>query len=613
MSQRPISPSTADPSIATSSESHPAQSLGDVAISRRNLVRTTAMVAGLAAAGGAATNVLAAPANTPEPTRAASQTDVQTKVEVAIPLIPYGQPVTIDPHRTVNWGPFWTLFPHVWSGLLRFDENGKVEPDLAASLDANENQTVWTAKLRDDIKFASGRAITAADFIASWKRALSPAALTPMSGFMAPIKGFAAFTAGKSTELGIVAKDAKTIEITLAASLSSFPYYLATFVYAVLDGDVLGKATGADAKDPLLSGAGAGAWQFTEFMDDDHLTMIPNPNYWDDPSPSISKVTWTILSGDDAETIALEQYKSNVFASADVPLSQYDAVNGDATLKPDVHSLASQGSTLAIGLDFNQAPFNDVRIRKAVAASIDRDAWAKNVWKESYAPASAFTSPASAANTAYTSPKGIAYDVDQAKKWLSDAKFDPAKNATDIVYYQPATDSTDDQKRHAQLLKMIEDAIGLTIRQDTTLTADQIAAQAQDNGGRQFDIVWWWPDGDAGSLLAKIGTSTSPYMAGWFNWSKGNEKHDNEDPGKDSQSFDKYIADAAKNGSESGRNKNYKSAEQLLLDNAVYIPLGYWVQRFVQKPWLQGTKQGPWSGRIPVRFDKDVIVKGKPS
>jgi hypothetical protein len=42
--------------------------------------------------------------------------------------------------------------------------------------------------------------------------------------------------------------------------------------------------------------------------------------------------------------------------------------------------------------------------------------------------------------------------------------------------------------------------------------------------------------------------------------------------------------------------------------NAVYIPLGHWVQSFVQKPWLTGTRQGPWSGRLPVRFDRNVTV-----
>lgn len=583
---------------------------GTLDVSRRNLVRSTAAVAGMAAIGTrlSALDAMAAPAHTTSE-RIAAQGDVQAGVEISLPFLPYGQPVTLDPHRTGNWGPFWTLFPHVWSGLLRFDQNGAVEPDLAESVTPNGDLTVWTAKLRKGITFATGRAITADDFVNSWKRALAPNALSPMSSFMEPIKGFTEYTNGKSTEIGLKATDPATLEITLAAPMSSFPAYLATFVWSVLDGDVLKDG---NVKDPFLADAGAGAWRFTELVDDDHLTMEPNPHHWEEPSPSLTKVTWAILSGDDAETIALQQYGSNAIASADVPLSQYDAVNANEALKTDLKTIESQGSTLAIGLDFNQPPFDDVRIRRAVAASIDRGAWANNVWKGSYAPASAFTAPVTATNAAYTPPEGIGFNPDQAKKSLADAKYDPKKSAIDIVYYQPATDSTDDQQRHAALLKMIQDNSGIVIRHDVSLTLDQIVSQQKDSGGRQFDIVWWWPDVDSPAFLGTVAASTSPFMNGWFNWDKTVKKSGNFDPAKDSQAFDTLITDAAKSSDPSKRNTSYRQAEKLLLDNAVYIPLGYWVQRFVQKPWLQGTKQGPWSGRIPVRFDKDVVVRGKP-
>ena len=579
-------------------------------VSRRNLVRSTAAVAGMAAIGArlSSQNAMAAPAHS-SGERISAQGDIQTGVELSLPFLPYGQPVTLDPHRTGNWGPFWTLFPHVWSGLLRFDQNGAVEPDLAESVTPNSDLTVWTAKLRQGVTFASGRAITAGDFLNSWKRALASNALSPMSSFMEPVKGFADYTSGKSIEIGFKATDSATLEITLAAPMSSFPAFLATFVWAVLDGNVLQNP---DVKDPFLADAGAGAWRFTELVDDDHLTMEPNPHHWEDPSPSLTKVRWMILSGDDAETIALQQYGSNSIASADVPLSQYDAANGNEALKPELQTIGSQGSTLAIGLDFNQPPFDDVRVRRAVAASIDRGAWANDVWKGSYVPASAFTSPITATIAGYTPPEGIGFNPDQAKSSLTDAKFNPSESAIDIVYYQPATDSAEDQQRHAALLKMIQDNSGIVIRHDISLTLDQISSQQTDAGGRQFDIVWWWPDVDSPAFLGTVAASTSPFMNGWFNWDKNIKKSGDFDPAKDSQSFDTLITDAAKSNDPAKRNGSYLEAEKLLLNNAVYVPLGYWVQRFVQKPWLQGTKQGPWSGRIPVRFDKDVVVRGKP-
>ncbi len=582
-----------------------------LSITRRNLVRSTAAVAGMATIAGAfPISDAAAFGSASSAAHSLGQDEVQTDVEISIPFLPYGQPVSLDPHRSGNWGPFWTLFPHVWSGLLRFNQNGQVENDLAESVIADDTQTIWTAKLRSGVKFASGRQVTADDFINSWKRALSPSALSPMSAFMEPVKGFAEFTTGKSTEIGLIAKDAETLEITLGMPQRSFPSYLATFVWAIVDGDVLADAS---VPNPFVSNAGAGAWRFTEFVDDDHITMEPNENYWDDPSPSLVKVTWVILSGDDAETVALQQYGDGAIVSADVPLSQYDAVNADETRKAELQTIGSQGSTIAIGLDFSQPPFDDVRIRRAVAASIDRGSWANDIWRGSFAPAGPFTAPVTANIADYTPPEGIAFAPDEAKKLLTDAKFNPAESSADIVYFQPATDSVDDQQRHAALLKMIQDNCGIVIRQDTSLTLDQIASQQKDNGGRQFDIVWWWPDVDSPAFLSKVGASSSPFMNGWFNWAADIAQSGDFDPGKDSKTFDTLLSEAAKSGDAGVRNATYQQAEKLLLDNAVYIPLGYWIQRFVQKPWLQGTKQGPWSGRIPVRFDKDVVVRGKPA
>ena len=59
------------------------------------------------------------------------------------------------------------------------------------------------------------------------------------------------------------------------------------------------------------------------------------------------------------------------------------------------------------------------------------------------------------------------------------------------------------------------------------------------------------------------------------------------------------------------RNDLYQQAEALVLENAVYVPIGNWVPMFVQKPWLEGTRHGPWTGRLPVLFDQNVVVRAE--
>ncbi|MBA3378567.1 MAG: hypothetical protein H0T93_06770 [Chloroflexia bacterium] len=574
--------------------------------SRRDLLRSGAVIsAAIALGGGAGVSSVSAQAPT---RRFSAQDDIETDVEITLPFNPFGLPVTLDPHRAPNWGPLWVLLPNVWSGLLAFDELGAVIPDLAEAVIPNETANVWTATLKPDLAFASGNAVTAQSFVDSWLRALDPQLPAPMASFMELVQGFDAYIAGESDEIGFAAIDESTIEITLAEAFSSFPASLATFVWAAVDLSVIDDP---EVAEPLLAGAGAGLWQFTEFVDGDQIVMTPNENSSTPPSPSVSRVVWQILDGPGADSIALDLYNSDTLVSIDVPATLMASVEGDDTLAPDLVTIESQSSTMAIGMDFSQEPFGDLRVRRAVAAAIDREAWANEIWSGEFVAASGVVPPVVALTSGYEGAEGPSFEPDAASALLVEAGIDAEANMPDIVYYQPASDSPDYIERHAALLDMISENSGLAIRHDATLTADQIAAVQGDNGGRQFDIVWWWTVTDTAALVETIGSPGSPYMVGWFNWSPELEGVEDQSPGDAAAEFEEHIADANGTTDQNARNDAHRQAEQLVLDNVVYVPLGHWVQRYLQKPWLQGTRQGPWSGRIPVRFDADVVVRGR--
>jgi ABC-type transport system substrate-binding protein len=572
--------------------------------SRREMLRASAAIG----AAAAARQVAPAPIRAqPAGARALVQQDIETEVEIAIPFNPFGQLLTLDPHRAVNWGPFWVLMPHVWAGLLAFDENGGVVADLAESVEPNETADFWTARLKPGLLFANGNPITAQHFVDSWLRALDPTVPAPMAVFMDRVQGYAQYVTGESSDIGFAVVDDLTVEITLSEPWSSFPAALATFGWAVID---LGVLADVDANDLPLADAGAGIWRITEFIDGDSIVMEPNPNSAVAASPSITRIVWRIFDGPGSDEAALDAYAANELVSADVPASLIQRVTGDAALAEELVTIESQASTMAIGMDFNQEPFGDLRYRQAIAESVDREAWASDIQGDTFVPATGLVPPVVAITSAYERVEPLAFDPDGARALLADAGFDPEQNAPDIVYYQDASATPEEIEQHAALLAMIQENSGLAIRHDTTLTSDQLAALQGDNGGRQFDIVWWWTVTDTPDLLRTIGLSTSPYMAGWFNWSPDLEPVDDQAPGDASAEFDELLAAASSATAPEARNDAYRQAEQLMIDNAVYIPLGHWVQRYVQKLWLTGTRQGAWSGRIPVRFDDQVVIRG---
>lgn len=561
---------------------------GQVRQNRRDFLRTGAIAA------AAATMPLAGVYARQDSTPAGSGT---ADVVLSLPFNPYGQEVTVDPHRTVNWGPFWVMLPYAWSSLLRFDENGAVEADLAEAVVPNEDGSVWTATLREGIAFADGTAITAEHVVQSWMRALDYTRLSPMYPFFEPITGATEISRGETVSLGAVAKDERTIEITLTSPLAHFPSYLATFGYAVVHPEFDSGGDGAVETDQACSGP----WTISSFTPEE-IRMVPNSNHWSTPSADIGEIVWMVAPGGNTDLTIIDWYQTDQIAIADAPLSVMDVLGNDAAT---IRRAESQAATMVLALDFHQAPFNDVRVRRAVAAAIDRQAWSTDIQRDTYVPANSFTPPVLATIANYSAPTED-YDDDPATL-LADAGFDPAASEDAIVYFQPATDSMEAMERTAQLLTMISDATGLKITHDTMLTAEQITAARQDSGGLQMRTVQWQLDSDHPSLLAAM-SQESVHNAGWVNWEPELEDSGEYTPGADAATFNELISKASATLDETERNQAYADAEALLLKNAVLIPLGYWQPGWLQKDWLSGTRQGPWSGSTPVRIDAEVSI-----
>jgi ABC-type transport system substrate-binding protein len=570
---------------------------------RREMLKWSAIAAGTLAT--VRTGVAGAvPARNAGNAVAFQQADIETGVAINVPLDPYGQVFTLDPHRTVNWGPFWAMFPNVWGGLVRYDENAKVQLDLAESYTVSEDGKTYTFKIRSDAKYASGNKVTANDFVASWKRALNPDQPSPMAYFMEPVRNYRKYLQKTSEDIGFKAVDDATVEITLSKAYTFFLSYLASYVWSVVDPAVLDKEGDQGF---ALKDAGTGPWRFTEFDASSHVVMEPNPNHYGGVSPSITKIVWPFVTGPTAANSALNMYKKDDAISADVPISLKSTVERDPDLSKELVSIKTSGSVRVLAFDFKQAPFDDVRVRKAFGLAVDRDKLA-SIFEETWTSTRSFTPPVVTLNSEYQPPQAPDRDVDQAKSLLESAGFKDGEGIPTITYYQPSEDTEDEKSRWRAFLDTITEAIGVQITHDTSMSLDQIEQLRLDDGGQQFNVTWWWNTTETPYLISQVFSSASTYNKGFMNWDDTVAEQGDLTPGADSKEFDSLVKKADVEQDQATRNDLYKQAEELVLKNAVCVPLANWVQQYVQKPYVQGTKQGPWTGRIPVWFDKDVVV-----
>ncbi len=577
---------------------------GAPSVNRRDFVRWSAISAAAAGIG------LASGPKTRATSTVSQDQAVETDVELLIPFVPYGQPVVLDPHRAPNWGPFWLLYPNVWGGLLRYTEMGGVVEDLAESYTVSDDGLVYTFKIRSDATYANGTQVVADHFIQSWKRAIDPQSTSPMAEFMSPVQGFEAYVAGDSEEIGFQSLDEATVEITLSEPYTYFTSYLASFVWDVVD-----PVAFEGGSDQLFQAdAGTGPWRVTDFSPDSQIVMEPNANYYGGSSQSLSRLTWTILTGADADQAALDLYQNEDAISADVPISLLESVRGDDQLAEELRAIDVPGSTRSLAMDFTKPPFDDVRVRRAFAQAIDRDVWANEIYQGTFQPTSSFIPPVVEELSGYEAVEGLGFDADTARSLLEEAGYPNGEGIPEIVLYQDSAETDAEKERVAALLSMLEENLGVTIRHETEQTAAQISTARQDEGGLQLALPWWWTVTETPYLLNYVFTSDSPYMAGYYNWGEDLEPvSEDYNPGADASTFNELVAQAAVEQDDAARNDLYRQAETLVLENAVYAPLGNWVQMYVQKPWLQGTKQGPWTGRLPILFDAEVIVTGRSS
>jgi ABC-type transport system substrate-binding protein len=525
--------------------------------------------------------------------------------EITVPFNAYGQPISLDPHRSADYGGFWVMYPNVWAGLLRYDEMGRIALDLAEQAVRSQDGMRYTFTIREGATYASGNPVVAGDFIASWNRALDPANLSPMVAFMEPLRGFNAWISGDTNaELGFRAEDDRTVVVELESAVTYFPSFFASFVWAVVDPAVL-ESSGQE--NFVLNGAGAGPWQFTRYELDTEFQMEPNPNYHGEGSPSLARIIWPVFNGPDAANAAMDLYRNDNAASADVPLSLLPGTEGDPDLAAQLVRLdASQAAVRSLAMDFRQPPFDDVRVRRAFGMAVDRDRYAE-IYSGTWTPSTVFTPPVVRELSGYEPPEGFPFDPEQARALLAEAGYPDGQGLPEVVFYQPAGETEAEVERVRAVLQMIEENLGVTITFDDSRTQAQINDLIAETGGLQFAIMWWQTVTDTPFLLSDVFRPDSPYMQGVFNWSPDLEPIGG-DPGAAAASFADLVARADVELDAATRNDLYRQAETLVLENAVYGPIANRVPMFVQKPWLQGTRQGPWTGRLPVLFDKDVVV-----
>ena len=468
---------------------------------------------------------------------------------------------SLDPQVATDGTSFEVIADYT-DGLMQMDADGAAVPAMAETYDISEDGKTYTFHLRD-AKWSNGEAVTAADFVFGWQRAVDPATASEYSYMLSDIGqvvNAAEIIAGEKpvTDLGVTAVDDKTLEVQLNVPVSYFLslMYFPTF-YPVNEAFYNTCAdTFGTSPETVLSN---GAFVLTDYQPAaTAFALEKNPDYYDADKIALDGLAYQVIK--DSQQ-ALMSYQTGTLDITLLNGEQVDQVKDD----PEFTSVGA-GYLWYISPNIGSVPeLANENLRKAITFALDRDAITGDVLKDGSAPCYTVVPPQFA-----TGPDGsdfsadqtkfaefCAYDADKAKEYYEQAKSELGK---DSFTFNMVVDADDAPQKVAQVVKeQLETTLaGFTL--NLTVEPKKQRVQDMQDGNFEIGLTRWGPDyADPMTYLGMWVTGNSNNYGLWSD-----------------ADYDAIIAECTTGDlctDPEGRWAALYEAEQIVLEQAVIFPL----------------------------------------
>jgi oligopeptide transport system substrate-binding protein len=496
-----------------------------------------------------------------------------------------GEPDNLDPNRS-SFATEAAVIRQVFEPLLNFDKDLKPVPAAASSFDVSQDGKTYAFHLRQGAKWSDGQPVTAKDFVYSYKRILDPDTAAEYASFFtdAGIVGAADYNSGKGSAdaVGVRAVDDNTLEIKLDEASGFFPNLAALWVVAPVRQDIVEKAGAGWAQDPATY-IGNGPFKMTEWVHQDHITLVPNPNYAG-TKPSLQKVTYLMVTSGEADYAA---YRNNERDWTLVPDADVQTVRGDSQLSKEAVEY-TELTTFWLIMNNAKPPLDNLMVRKALSKAIDRQAMIRDIAAGVGKPATSMIPPGMPGYQPELG-KDIDFDPTAAKSLLSQAGFaDPAQFPQ--LHFRFAT-TTANQSRAEFIQAQLKQNLGINIVLDS-MEAKAYQAAYKD---KDYELAFggWgadYPD-------------PQNWMASLFGCKASNNKYNYCD-----QQFDQASAKGDTGTDLNQRLQAYAQAQQILVQDLPVAPLFYRGRMVLVKPWVQNLVITPKYDYPGDLFLKDVFL-----
>ena len=538
-----------------------AERLAAIGVGRRDFIR---VAAGLATLGSAGFNVRPA---------------------AAAPKLAPGEKLAKEQHLRFGGGSWYEqdpashdfnkdLYcngtPQLWAGLMKFNADFEAVPDVASKITPNSDGSTWTFTIRKDSKWSNGTPCTARDFEWSWKRQLDPATAAPYASFLYDIKNAEAFNKKQLTDasmVGVRAKDDWTLEVTLEGPRGYFPV-LSAYQAALpahrpsveKHGDKWTEAANIVCNGPFV----LEAWEHHKV-----IVLRKNKHFFGVKSITLDKVTIPIIP----IASGVLPYENNEIDLSRLQTADLKRFQSDPRTAKEVFRFPYPGTWYLLP-QVTKAPFDNVKVRRAVAHALDRE----NIVKV----AQGFAIPAHS-----MIPPGFPGSLDDPKI-RSLQKFDP-KLAIEQLKGTPFEGGRNwprvvlSMRDEALGSKPLAEAVQATLLEHLNLKTELEVLEPRVFRERlwkqELQFVWirWfmdYPDPHNEYFDTFYGKKTTGKRQAWVN-----DTFDRElEAGRDTRDTKKRMV-------------HYAKAEEIMQTDVGYVPVAWVVRYAVAKPNVRGLEK----------------------
>ena len=474
----------------------------------------------------------------------------------------------------------------VFTGLVGLDNNLKVAGELAQSYSVGSDGVTWTFKLKPNLKFSDGTALTSTDVAYSIDRALQPATKSGTAGaYLNLVKDSDKLLNGKiKTVIGdsITTPDPNTVVIVTNTKAA---YFLNALTYPdayIIEKKLIDKY-GSSFGDHLADGQGGGSGPFIikKYTHGQEIDFVPNPNYYG-AKPQLKEVIFPFYQKIDT---LYKAYQTGAVDNTGIPTSQLATAK---QLTQEYHTTPQ----LAISyytMNYLVKPFDNIKVRQAFALALNKAETVHAVYKDTVIATNHIVPQGMPGYTAsLTGPDGttsLTGNPAKAKQLLAQGlQEDGLSTMPPVTIYSSSGGSPDVRNEFAVEQQMWQSALGVTVKyvdEDFNKLIEDITNATNNPKGIAMWGLGWnadYPDPQDFTTLQFSKGSPNNYENYGQNSGSGSAEQ---------QSVQTQLV-AADQDSTSQRIQQYNTLEQKLVNDVAWIPTFQQAAQGLRKPCVMG-------------------------